>query len=125
MVTGIHHVSMKCGNAEDFRRAKAFYCEILGLPVWREWPEGVLIDTGSGMIEIFNNGDSELRQGAIRHFALADTDVDATVQKVRQAGYEVFVEPRDISIKPEPGYPARIAFCVGPLGEQIELFQVR
>ena len=124
MVTGIHHVSMKCGNAEDFRKAKAFYCEILGLPVWREWPEGVLIDTGNGFIEIFNNGDCELRQGAIRHFALSDTDVDATVQKVRQAGYEILTGPKDVSIKPEPGYPARIAFCVGPLGEEIELFQV-
>ena len=123
MVTGIHHVSMKCGNAEYFQKAKAFYCEILGLPVWREWPEGVLIDTGNGLIEIFNSGDSELRQGAIRHFALADTDVDATVEKVRQAGYEILTGPRDISIKPEPGYPARIAFCVGPLGEEIELFQ--
>ena len=124
MVTGIHHVSMKCGTAEDFQKAKAFYCEILELPVWREWPEGILIDTGSGLIEIFNNGDCELRQGAIRHFALADTDVDATVEKVRQAGYEILTGPKDISIKPEPGYPARIAFCVGPLGEQIELFQV-
>ena len=125
MITGLHHVSMKCGNAEAFRRAKAFYCEILGLPVWREWPEGILIDTGSGLIEIFNNGDGELRQGAIRHFALADTDVDATTEKLRQAGYEILTGPRDISIKPEPGYPARIAFCVGPLGEQIELFQTR
>ena len=125
MVTGIHHVSMRCGNTEDFQRAKAFYCEILGLPVWREWPEGVLIDTGSGLIEIFSNGDGELRQGAIRHFALADTDVDATVEKVRQAGYEILTGPKDISIGPEPGYPARIAFCSGPLGEQIELFQER
>ena len=124
MVTGIHHVSMKCGSAENFQRAKAFYCDILGLSVWREWPEGVLIDTGSGMIEIFGNGAGEPVLGAIRHFALADTDVDATVEKVRPAGYEILTGPRDISIKPEPGYPARIAFCVGPLGEQIELFQV-
>ncbi len=123
MVTGLHHVSMKCGSPEAYRRAKAFYCEILGLAVWREWPEGVLIDTGNGLIEIFSSGEGIPGPGAIRHFALADTDVDAAVERVRQAGYEITMEPRDISIGPEPGYPARIAFCAGPLGESIELFQ--
>ena len=126
MIMGLHHVSMKCGTPEDFRRAKAFYCDLLGLPVWREWPEGVLIDTGNGKIEIFNNGDGQRSLGAIRHFALADTGVDATVERLRQAGYEVFMGPREISIgsiREEPGYPARIAFCFGPLGEEIELFQ--
>ena len=125
MVIGIHHVSMKCGTMEAFQEAKEFYCGILGLPVWREWPAGVLIDTGNGLIEIFCNGDDERRQGAVRHFALADTDVDSTVEKVRQAGYEILIEPKDISIGPEPGFPARIAFCAGPLGEEIELFQER
>ena len=107
MVKGIHHVSMKCGNAEDFQKAKDFYCGLLGL------------------IEIFNNGEGEFGHGAVRHFALADTDVDATVEKVRQAGYQILTEPRDIVISSEPAYPARIAFCVGPLGEEIELFQER
>lgn len=123
MITGLHHVSMKCGTPEAYRKAKAFYCEVLGLPVWREWPEGILIDTGNGLIEIFSNGEGTPKQGAIRHFALADTDVDATAEKVRQAGYGITVGPKDISIGPEPGCPARIAFCVGPLGEVIELFQ--
>ena len=125
MVKGLHHVSMRCGTAEAFQRAKDFYCGILGLPVWREWPAGVLIDTGNGLIEIFNNGAGETRPGAIRHVALADSDVDATVEKVRRAGYEILTEPKDISIGPEPGYPARIAFCAGPLGEELELFQER
>lgn len=125
MVKGIHHVSMKCGNAEDFQKAKDFYCGLLGLPVCREWPAGVMLDTGGGLIEIFNNGEGEFGHGAVRHFALADTDVDATVEKVRQAGYQILTEPRDIVISSEPAYPARIAFCVGPLGEEIELFQER
>ena len=86
MVRGIHHVSMKCGTMEAFQEAKEFYCGILGLPVWREWPAGVLIDTGNGLIEIFSNGDDERRQGAVRHFALADTDVDSTVEKFHRPG---------------------------------------
>ena len=126
MITGLHHVSMKCGTPEDFQRAKAFYCGLLGLPVWREWPEGILIDTGNGLIEIFSTGDGQRSLGAIRHFALADTDVDATAEALRQAGYEVFTGPRNISVGAagnDPGCPARIAFCFGPLGEEIELFQ--
>ena len=123
MITGIHHVSMKCGKPEEFQRAKEFYCGVLGLSVWREWPEGVLLDTGNGLIEIFNNGEGEPHKGAVRHFALAADDVDGCVEAVRRAGYRVFIEPKDIVINSVPPYPARIAFCVGPLGEEIELFQ--
>lgn len=123
MITGLHHVSMKCGSPEDFRRAREFYCRVLGLSVRREWPEGVLIDAGNGLIEIFNNGEGERRKGAVRHFALASDDVDGCVDAVRQAGYKVLIEPKDIVIPSEPAYPARIAFCLGPLGEEIELFQ--
>ena len=42
---------------------------------------------------------------------------------VREAGYEVFIEPKDIVITSEPPFPARIAFCRGPLQEEIEFFQ--
>ena len=125
MITGLHHVSMKCGDPADFARAKEFYCGVLGLAVRAEWPEGVLIDTGNGLIEIFSNGEGELRKGAVRHFALAADDVDQAVEAVRRAGYGILIEPRDIVIGSMPPYPARIAFCAGPLGEEIELFQAR
>lgn len=123
MVTGIHHVSMRCGRPEEFERAKAFYCGVLGLEVRREWPEGVLIDTGNGLIEIFNHGEGETGKGAVRHFALAADDVDRCAEQIRRAGYHIFMEPKDIVIPSDPPLPARIAFCTGPLGEEIELFQ--
>ena len=82
---------MKCQTAEEFGRAKDFYLNVLGLSVKREWAEGIMIDTGNGLIEIFNNGEGSHAKGAIRHFALLT-------------------------------YPARMAFCTGPLGEEIELF---
>ena len=132
MIKGLHHISMKCQTAEEFGRAKDFYLNVLGLSVKREWAEGIMIrpvrkpygflsglqvfqakalqnldnsklllrklkfpnssiDTGNGLIEIFNNGEGSLAKGAIRHFALL-------------------------------AYPARMAFCTGPLGEEIELF---
>ena len=42
-VYGIHHVSMKCGSPENLPAVKAFYCDLLGLKVVREWPEGIMI----------------------------------------------------------------------------------
>ncbi len=123
MITGLHHVSMKCGKTGEFERAKAFYCGVLGLSIKREWPEGVLLDTGNGLIEIFKNGEGEFCKGAVRHFALAADNVDLEIEKIRGAGYQVFIEPKDIVMDSIPPYSARIAFCVGPFGEEIELFQ--
>ena len=45
------------------------------------------------------------------------------MEAVKAAGYEVFIEPKDIEIASIPAFPARIAFCKGPLGEEIELFE--
>ena len=84
---------------------------------------GIMFDTGNGIVEIFNDGDGVLDKGVIRHFAFATDDVDACVEAVKAAGYEVFIEPKDIEIASIPVFPARIAFCKGPLGEDIELFQ--
>ena len=61
-------------------------------------------------------------RGAIRHLALLTDDVDETVRKVKSAGYEVFVEPGDKVIDSAPEYKIRMAFCFGPLGEQLEFF---
>lgn len=122
LVSGIHHVSLKCCNEEEYKRTRQFYEEILEIPVVRSWAAGVMFDTGSGLIEVFSDGDAALPQGTIRHFALATQDVDACVEAVQKAGYEVFVEPKDIKIASTPEFPARIAFCRGPLGEEIEFF---
>ena len=82
-----------------------------------------MIDAGNCMIEIFSNGPGIREKGAIRHIAFGTDDADAMVQKVKDAGYEVFIEPNDIVIRSEPEFHARMAFCYGPLGEQIEFFQ--
>ena len=118
----IHHISMKCNTAEEINRVKEFYISVLGLKIIREWHDGLMIDTGNGYIEIFTNADGEHRLGAIRYFALLTDDVDSIADKVRVAGYEVFVEPVDKVIDSDPEYPIRMAFCFGPLGEQIAFF---
>lgn len=123
MITGLHHISMKCGTEEDFNRAKSFYLDHLGFTPVRTWPEGILIDLGNTKLELFNNGNGVKTLGAIRHIAFATDDVDSIAAKVKQAGYEVFIEPNDIVIHSTPEVHARMAFCFGPLGEQIEFFR--
>lgn len=129
LIKGIHHAALKCQGQEELQRTVAFYRDVLGLTVRRTWGRdqeaGVMLDTGSGLLEIFANGTNRPGQGAVRHLALATDDVDGCVAAVKAAGMEVFVEPKDIVIPAEPPYPARIAFFYGPVGEQIELFQER
>ena len=106
-----------------------FYRDILGIPMARCWGEGenagIMLDTGAGLLEIFANAPDKLGMGAIRHMALAVEDVDACVDAVRAAGYTITMEPTDICIASEPPYPARIAFCIGPVGEELEFFHVK
>lgn len=123
MITGIHHVSLKCGTEEEFEKAKDFYLNVLGFAPVREWPEGIMIDSGRGLLEIFSNGPGVKSKGAVRHIAFGTDDVDGVIEKVKAAGYEVFIEPNDIVIRSDPPFPARMAFCYGPLGEELEFFQ--
>ena len=128
-ITGIHHLALKCQGIDEFNKTVHFYRDILCLPVARSWGEGegqgIMLDTGAGLLEIFANASDLLGMGAIRHFALATEDVDACIDAVRSAGYTVTMEPTDICIGSVPPYPARIAFCIGPIGEEIEFFHVK
>ena len=125
MITGVHHVCMKC-RSEELEKVQKFYGELLGLPLVRSWGEpkveGLMYGAGTSLIEIFPNAEEDLPPGAIRHFALATDDVDSIVEAARKAGYAVRMEPGDIEIMSKPSLPARIAFIIGPVGEEIELF---
>ena len=122
MIKGLHHISMKCNTEEEIGKVKEFYIKLLGLKLIREWSDGFMMDTGNGCIEVFTNANGEHCLGAIRHFALLTDDVDSLAKKVKDAGYEVFKEPTDNVIMSDPEYPIRMAFCFGPLGEQVEFF---
>jgi len=125
-ILGVHHIAIKACNVEDYEKTICFYHEILGMPVVRTWGSGknlgAMLDTGAGMMEIFSDGDDYPGQGAIRHMAFAVKDVDACIEAVRAAGYRITMEPTDIVIGSVPPYPARIGFCIGPVGEEIEFF---
>ena len=57
--------------------------------------------------------------------ALLTDDVDEIAAKVKAAGYDLFIEPNDKVIPSDPPYPIRMAFCYGPLGEQVEFYMER
>ena len=85
LIKGIHHVSMKCSSTEKYEKTIDFYKNILEIPVAREWQSGIMLDTGNGIVEIFNDGDDAPGKGVIRHFAFATDDVDACVEAVKAA----------------------------------------
>ena len=126
LICGIHHVALKCDGTAEFEKTLHFYQNVLGLEPVRSWGEGenagAMLSTGDGLLEIFASG-KKLPQGAIRHFALRTERVDDCIAAVRAAGYPITVEPKDIVIASNPPFPARIAFCTGPVGEEIEFFQ--
>lgn len=122
-VRGIHHISMKAGTPELLGEALRFYRDLLGCAVCRTWTDGVMLDTGCGLIEIFTNGPGLPDKGAIRHVALSVTDTDALADRLGEAGYPCFIRPKDLLIPSDPPLRARIAFLRGPLSEEIELFQ--
>jgi catechol 2,3-dioxygenase-like lactoylglutathione lyase family enzyme len=125
---GLHHVTIK---AIDFDATVAFYADVVGLQPRHRWGIGdrraVLMDTGDGScLEIFAGGvELPVPDGAIAHFALRTNDVDSAIERVRQAGREIVMEPKDVDIQSDPVLPVRIAFFRGLDGEMVEFFQLR
>ena len=120
---GMHHVSlMVCGEAQ-FKTALDFYSTFLACPVVRRWGEGdgqgALLDAGGVLLELLAHGGTE-QKGAFAHIAFATDDVDASVEQMRKAGFAVLKEPKSLNLG--GNYPIRIAFCRGPVGEEIEFF---
>ncbi len=126
LIKGTHHINLRAKGEKNFDETVAFYREVLGMEEVRSWrgkdgSPSIMLNTGNSLMEI-GAGDDALDQGSIRHFALATDDVDACVERVREAGYPITKEPRDAVLRSDPPLPIRIAFCIGPCGEEIEFF---
>ena len=123
-IKGVHHICLKSNGLEKFERLVHFYRDLLELPVVYSWGEdetqGMMLDTGAGYLELFPNAQDRPGQGALRHIALSTDDVDGCIETVRAAGYEITIEPKDIVVGGV--LPARLAFCIGPVGEDVEFF---
>jgi len=127
---GLHHIAVQTRDLEVSLR---FYRDVLGMKVVMEAgpPEGkiVLLDMGDGScVELFAPTADSPAAGnpaandPITHIALTTADARAAVERVRQAGYEITVEPRNSGLG---DLKAVIAFSKGPSGEVIEFWQPR
>ena len=127
--TSFHHV---CVKTRDWDATMRFYCEGLGCTqkiMWAEAPKRCgLLDIGDGSyVEVFEDLEwAPAPLGPIFHFALRTTRLDEAIAHLRGMEVKISYEPKSLEIKPTNGpdnLPIRIAFCEGPNGESVELFQ--
>lgn len=127
---GLHHIAVQ---ARDWDESLRFYRDLLGMEVVLEFGSEtrkiILLDMGDGShIELFQPKSDTPAPGSpapndpVIHFALTTTDLHAAVERVRQAGCEITVEPKDVMLAGKVS--VSIAFFLGPNGEVIEFFQV-
>ncbi len=127
---GLHHITIQ---TRDWDASLRLYLEVLGMQVAAEWgpPERrmMLLDVGDGShIELIGPtanspvAGSPAANDPLVHLALATADAAAAIEPVRQAGFEVTMEPKDVKLA---DLEATVAFFKGPNGEVVELFQTR
>ena len=123
---GFHHISM---SVRDLDKSRKFYSEGLGFTErfsWGKEPKRIiLMDTGDGNYLEISQGDPNHAyiEGIFRHLALRVDDCKTALELARNAGAEVTVEARDVTLSSDPPMQIRIAFFKGPDGELIELFE--
>lgn len=127
---GFHHVAIRVA---DWDRSIRFYCEGLGFTqkiTWGEAPtRAAMLDTGDGnYLEIFERTKApapapEEHEPNILHLCFRADDCAAAVERVREAGGEITIEPKQPPPFAKIGLKAIIAFAKGPDGEIVEFFQ--
>ncbi len=127
---GLHHITIQ---TRDWDASLRLYLEVLGMQVAAEWgpPERrmMLLDVGDGShIELIGPtanspvAGSPAANDPLVHLALATADAAAAIEPVRQAGFEVTMEPKAVKLA---DLEATVAFFRGPNGEVVEFFQTR
>jgi glyoxylase I family protein len=133
---GFHHVALK---VHDFDRSVKLYTQVFGFREKIRWGQkddkcdarAIMLDVGDGnYVELFAGGPKTRsvpkagEEGPILHLAFRSRNVDAVIERARQAGLAVTMEPKDVTIPSTPApTPVHIAFCQGYDGELLEFFQ--
>jgi glyoxylase I family protein len=123
---GTHHIALQ---TRDWDASLRLYRDVLGMHIVAEFgpPERriLLLDIGDGShMELFaplpGAADQPIAANVLTHIALATSDTRQATELVRQAGYTITVEPKEVQLG---SIAATIAFFSGPNGETIEFFQ--
>lgn len=125
-LTAIHHIAI---IASDYRRSKAFYCDVLGFELVAEtyrserdsW-KGDLALQGRYVIELFSFPSPPPRPSqpeacGLRHLAFAVTDIDEACDALKRAG--VACE----SVRVDEFTQRRFTFLRDPDGLPLELYE--
>ena len=123
LIQGVHHIALK-PTAEQYSSVVELYTKVLGMEVTKSWGDPnmpcLMASCGdNSCLEIIPEKEMSQKGGALNHLALATDKVDEAIARVREAGYEIAIEPNDMELA---GSPIRIAFFWGPMNEYIELF---
>ena len=123
LIDGVHHIALK-PTAEQYSSVVELYTKVLGMEVTKSWGDPnmpcLMVSCGdNSCLEIIPEKEMSQKGGALNHLALATDKVDEAIARVREAGYEIAIEPNDMELA---GSPIRIAFFWGPMNEYIELF---
>lgn len=125
-ITGVHHINLKPCE-ELFEKTIHLYKDVLGFEIVRSWgeegKENYMLSCGDNTVmEIIHGEDDAVSNlSSINHIAFSAPDLKSVLEDVRNAGYEVTLEPGTVQITPD--YKVMYAFFLGAVGESIELFQ--
>lgn len=134
-VVGLHHAALAVEDIESYGRAVAFYRDVLGFPVVREFSKAprriALLDAGNTLIEIVMGAKADAGMGPVFHICVETSspdEVDSMLRRCEEAGCAVLAAPEDFHGTDEAegsggaGFGFRNAFCTGPAGERLEFF---
>ena len=130
---GVHHIALQ---TRDWEASLKLYRDVLGMTELTRFTGGdgqtvMLLDAGDGCcLELFeptaNTPTANTPTGAtndpVTHIALTTTDARAATERVREAGYEITVEPKEVTLGT---LEVTLSFFRGPNGEVLEFFEVR
>lgn len=118
-ITGTHHMALLTDN---FERMRAFYVDVLGLPVIGGFPgrDIIFIGVGGAAIELVARDARPGASGGWDHFAFEVADTDAVYADLSARGVVFHDPPRSF---PPDAPLARIAFFKDPDGNVLELVQ--
>jgi len=125
MPNKIHHFAIAVSDAE---KSAEFYCNLLGFTRGdrHDFPDRgrviVFVSLGGVRVEFLQGSDAEPHVAqpkmlGFKHLCLETDDVDADIERLRQAGVKITTEPFDTEIN------SRIAFFEDPDGLPLELWQ--